>query len=99
MDTTFTEELLRQLKQAEDVTGVSELRLAEQARAQGGVRAVREYLRRGQVSRQFLPLKEKGRLELSPENLVIQGKYAALFSDEEVNACLDALLEAGFFRR
>lgn len=52
---------------------------------------------RGQNTRQFLPLKEKKRLDLSLEALVIQGKYAELFTDEEVDQCLQQLLDAGMF--
>lgn len=99
MDSKFTRELLEQLKQAEDETGIPETWLAEQAKRYGGVKAVGEYLRRGQLTRQFSALQKRGRLELSPESLVIQGRYAELFSDEQVNACLERLLEAGFFRR
>lgn len=99
MEDKFTRELLERLGQAEKETGIPEPRLAEQVRTQGGVKAVGEYLRRGRLTRQFSALKEQGKLELTPESLVIQGKYGALFSDEQVNICLDRLLEAGFFRR
>jgi hypothetical protein len=54
-------------------------------------------LHRRQVTRQFEPLKQKKRLDLSPEALVVKGKYGALFTDEEVNLCLEALLEAGMY--
>ena len=97
LETDFTAELLKKLEQAEAVTGIPELRLQEAARKRGGAAAVKELLRRGQTTRQFSELKERGRLDLSAEYLVTRGKYGALFSDEEVDACLAALLEAGAF--
>ena len=45
----------------------------------------------------FSILADKRHLELSLEALIIQGKYGSLFTDEEVNGCLDALMEAGYF--
>lgn len=96
-ETAFTLALVENLKKAAELTGVEEARLLSQAEKDGGVKAVKMMLARGQVHRQFGPLKELGRLDLSPEALVIQGKYSALFTDEEANLCLNALLEAGMF--
>lgn len=96
-ETSFTLALIENLKKAAALTGVEEPRLLAQAEKDGGVKAVKNMLSRGQVHRQFDPLKKLGRLDLSPEALVIQGKYSALFTDEEANICLSALLEAGMF--
>ena len=98
LETAFTQELLEQLTAAEQVTGVGEPRLREQSLTLGGPQAVKRLLGRGQTTRQFGPLREKGRLDLSVEVLVTWGKYAELFTDEEADACLAALLEAGFYR-
>ena len=92
LETGFTAQLIAQLKTAAEVTGVEETRLLQQAEKLGGAQAVKELLRRGQMTRQFEPL------DLTTEALVIQGKYAPLFTDEEVNTCLSALLEAGMFQ-
>lgn len=97
LEMEFTEELLARLSQAETLTGVAEPRLVAQAQKDGGPRAIKQLLSRGQNTRQFLPLKEKKRLDLSLEALVIQGKYAELFTDEEVDQCLQQLLDAGMF--
>lgn len=96
-ETAFTLALIENLKKAAALTGVEEPRLLSQAEKDGGVKAVKNMLARGQVHRQFEPLKKLGRLDLSPEALVIQGKYSPLFTDEEANICLSALLEAGMF--
>lgn len=58
---------------------------------------MKEMLSRRQMTRQFDALKKTHRLELSVEALVIQGKYAPLFTDDEVNECLNTLLEGGMF--
>lgn len=97
LERTFTTELLGQLSAATEVTGVQEARLQEQAEKSGGVQAVKQLLSRNQTTRHFQRLKELGRLELSVEAMVIQGKYSSLFTDDEVNACLDVLLENGYF--
>lgn len=97
LETDFTLALIQSIQEAEALTGVAESRLLRSAQEQGGAAAVKQMLSRGQMTRQFAPLKKLGRLDRSPEALVIQGKYASLFTDEEVNQCLAALLEAGMF--
>ena len=97
LETEFTEALLACLAEAETVTGVAETRLKTQAQKDGGPKAVKQLLARGQMTRQFAPLKAKNRLDLSVEALVIQGRYARLFTDDEVNLCLQTLLDAGMF--
>ena len=96
-ETAFTLALIENMKRASELTGVEDSRLLSHAEKDGGVKAVKNMLARGQVHRQFDPLKKIGRLDLSPEALVIQGKYSPLFTDEEANICLSALLEAGMF--
>ena len=97
LEAAFTDALLKQLLEAEAITGVAETRLMERAGKLGGPRAVSELLSRGQTTRQFDALRRKNRLDLSPESLVIKGKYAPLFTDEEANLCLETLLNAGAF--
>ena len=97
LETAFTRDLLRSLAEAEKITGVSETRLAAQAEAQGGPAAVRQLLARGQTTRQFQPLQRAKRLDLSVEALVTKGKYAELFTDDEANICLSALLAGGLY--
>ena len=45
----------------------------------------------------FNLLAQKGRLDLSLEALAVKKQFTALFTDEEVNWCLDVLMEAGYF--
>lgn len=97
LDAEFTAALLQSLAEAEQVTGVAETRLKTQAEKLGGTNAVVQFLARGQQTRQFAALQEKKRLDLTPEALVIRGKFGPLFTDEQVNLCLQTLLEAGMF--
>lgn len=97
LETEFTAELLRVLAEAEKVTGIGEPRLRQQAEKLGGAKAVQQLLSRGQQTRQFEKLKEQKRLELTPEALASKGKYAQLFTDDEVNLCLQTLLDAGMY--
>ena len=97
LDTEFTAALLASLREAEAVTGVAEKRLAAQAEKLGGASAVGQFLAKGQQTRQFAVLQAKQRLDLTPEALVIQGKFGPLFTDEQVNLCLQTLLDAGMF--
>lgn len=97
LEMEFTQELLKALNAAEQVTGVAETRLREQAQKDGGAKAMKRLLGRSQLTRQFALLQEKRRLDLCPEFLVTRGRFGALFTDEEVNLCLEALLEAGVF--
>ena len=48
------------------------------------------------ISDGFSILADKGHLELSLEALVIDKRFTALFSDEEANAALMRLLDAGY---
>ena len=97
LEETFTRELLGQLKKAEEATGISETRLALQAQERGGVAAVKQLLARGQTTRQFEPLQRAGMLKLSMEAVVTRGKFASLFTDDEVNQCLTDLLSGGLY--
>lgn len=42
-------------------------------------------------------LADKGHLELSLEALVVDKRFTSLFSDEEANAALIRLLQAGYY--
>lgn len=78
-------------------TGITHARLLKQADAHGAVAAVREQLRRRQVSDGFDRLARCGGLRDSVEALVTEGQFGSLFSDEEVNFCFSLLCEAGYY--
>ncbi len=72
-------------------------RLLEAIETKGGVETAKSFIGRNRLSDGFAALQNAGHLELSLEALVIQGKYGALFTDDEVNFCLEVLMEAGYF--
>lgn len=56
----------------------------------------RQFSRR-QCSDAFDDLEKRKLLQYSPEALAVTGRFGALFSDEEVNFCLELLLSEGFY--
>ncbi|MBQ9967253.1 MAG: hypothetical protein IJO88_00840 [Oscillospiraceae bacterium] len=72
-------------------------RLLQTLEEKGGVETVQELCKRCRASDGFNELFAKGYGALTLEALVIKGKYGALFTDEEVNFCLELLMEAGYF--
>lgn len=94
---SFQSEAIARAQTAMLTYGCPTKRLVETLQAKGGVETTRELCRRGRLSDGFDALQKCGHLELSLEALVIQGKYGTLFTDEEVNGCLDALMAAGYF--
>jgi hypothetical protein len=77
--------------------GANPARFLKQAQQHGALGAVRESIRRHRLSDVFEKLHAAGRLDLSPEAAVVSKQYAELFTDEEVDFCLEALLECGYF--
>lgn len=77
--------------------GAPTKRLVQTLSERGGVETVQELFKRHRVSDGFDALCKLNLGQLTLEALVIQGKYGALFTDEEVNYCLDVLMQAGYF--
>lgn len=63
----------------------------------GGISAVQELCRRGQVSDGFDRLAGLGKLALSAEALAVSAKFNACFTDDEVNHCFAQLCAANYF--
>ena len=96
LELLFDQELLQNAEQARILCGSPVTRFVRSVQTTGGVSAVRELCRRNRPSDAFDSLAQAGRLDLSAEASAVKGKYGPLFTDEEVNACLALLLEAGF---
>lgn len=62
----------------------------------GGLEAARRLLMAKSVSSGFSSLWEKGRLDLSVEAVVLQGRFAGLFTDEEKQVARARLTEYGY---
>ena len=63
-------------------------------RSHGGVGAARRLLQQKGLSKGLLKLREKDRLDLAMETLVLAPEYAALFTDEERGIAERRLVDA-----
>ena len=97
LEAAFDEALKKNLDVAERDCGVAQKRLRADVERFGGASCARELLRKGRSSDGFDALAAAGRLDLSLEALVTAGKFGALFTDDEVNACFSALCAAGYY--
>lgn len=93
----FTQALLRAMDAAEQEAGVRQPRLRRAVEQYGGISAVQELCRRGQVSDGFDRLAGLGKLALSAEALAVSEKFNACFTDDEVNHCFAQLCSANYF--
>ena len=96
LEEQFTKAALNLVHAAEQV-GVPQPRLKNQLEQLGGLAVMADLLVRHRVSDGFDALAKQGRVDLSMEALVIQGRFGPLFTDEQVNDCLSLLCEAGLF--
>lgn len=92
----FSRAWQKRLEQAEAL-GVPVKRTRALWERQAPLSAARGILRRG--SDEFCSLEKLGRLDLSLEALVLTPDFGPLFTDQEANACLDRLLEAGYYEK
>ena len=91
---------LQAMKQAQAAMlehGAPTKRLLDTLSSRGGVETVQDLYKRHRASDGFDFLCAKGQGTLTLEALAVQGKFSSLFTDEEVNHCLDLLMQAGHF--
>ena len=72
-------------------------RLIQNLQSYGGAETLKDLARKRRVSDGFDALVKCGHPELTLEALAVQSKYGSLFTDDEVNWCLEVLVEAGYF--
>ena len=94
---TFQKEAMANAQTAMLAHGAPTKRLLQNLETHGGVETAKELTAKHRLSDGFDALARCGHLELSLEALMTKGKYGSLFTDEEVNHCLDVLMEAGYF--
>jgi len=93
----FQKEAIANAQTAMLAHGAPTKRLLQTLESRGGIETVKDLAAKHRLSDGFDHLARCGHLELTPEALMTKGKYGALFTDEEVNHCLDVLMEAGYF--
>lgn len=97
LEQKLAQRLLEQAAQLREQGVPEPKRLLRQIESRGAVSALKEQLRRRQLSEHFDVLAERGLLRHAPEALVTSSEFGALFTDEEADFCLQALLDAGFY--
>ena len=97
LELALQQELLQNAQQAAAWYHSPVTRFVRDLQSRGSVAAVRDFVRRHAPSDAFASLEQAGHLELSPEALVVSKEFGPLFSDEEADFCLQALLQAGFY--
>ena len=94
---TFQKEAMTNAQTAMLAHGAPTKRLLQTLQIRGGVETAKELAAKHRLSDGFDHLARCGHLELTLEALMTKGKYGSLFTDEEVNHCLDVLVEAGYY--
>lgn len=97
LEARFEEQLKTALERAQADCHVPQKRLAESVKKRGALVAAKESLGRKRASEGFYGLEKAKRLDLSLEALAAREEYAPLFSDDEVNFCMDLLCEYGYY--
>ena len=97
LEKKFQEELIKNCELAQEKCGCRLVRFIQNVERFGAVKTAQEILRKGRLSDGFEKLQEAGLLELTMEALMIDKKYAELFTDDEVNSCYEILCEYGYY--
>ncbi|MBO8435120.1 MAG: hypothetical protein IAC55_07365 [Tyzzerella sp.] len=93
----FNKIIIEKILECEKVIGEKDAKLLQNIEKFGGVEACRNVLKRRQYSKCFNKLKDKGRLDLSMEAVVVDSRFSKLFDDDEVNFCFETLCDNGYF--
>lgn len=98
LEKQFEEELIKNYERSKKECGCQPTRLLQTVEKFGGVKTVKEILRKGRLSDGFDQIQAAGHLELTMEALVCQTKYGELFTDDEVNSCYELLCDYGYYK-
>ncbi|MGL4735999.1 MAG: hypothetical protein ACRCW2_00975 [Cellulosilyticaceae bacterium] len=98
LEKQFQQELIKRCEEAgKTCSAYRGVRFLQNVEKFGGVKTAQEIMRRGRMSDGFEALAQAGLLKLSMEAVVIDAKYGALFTDDEVNSCYELLCEQGYY--
>ncbi|MFF5218787.1 caspase domain-containing protein [Micromonospora sp. NPDC000442] len=92
----FHSAMLDVYRKAKKEAGYNAAYFLQMVQEVGGLEAARRLIRAGSVSSGFTALWEKGRLDLSVEAVVLQDRFAGLFTDEELDIARNRLAEYGY---
>ena len=86
------------MMQKAEALGLDAGALRSQCAKHGAAACLKRCLQRGQEVPLSRELTAAGHTELTLEALAVESRYAELFTDEEINACLEHLVEAGYYK-
>ena len=93
----FTMELLQRAIDTQQLFGINMTGFTDKVNKYGAVAFAKELIKKHRESQSFYLLCEKGRLDLSMEELVTLSKFGELFTDDEVNYCFELLCENNYY--
>lgn len=97
LEKKLQEEVIKNCEIAQKDYNCTMTRFIETINRFGIVRTAQEILRKGRTSDCFTKLVEANRIDLTMEAVIVNPKYAELFTDDEVNACYELLCEKGYY--
>lgn len=97
LEAAFTAAAETSMQKAESL-GLDTAALRSQCAKHGAAACLKRCLQRGQEIPLSRELTAAGQTALTLEALAVESRFAELFTDEEVNACLERLIEAGYYK-
>ena len=98
LENEFAQELIQKSEQAKKDCKYNPARFLQMIAKNGGVKTAKLLIAKDQISDGFETLKMCDRLDLSMEAVVVDQKYADLFTDDEVDICFMRLCECEFYK-
>jgi len=97
LEKQFTEVLIKNSEEAQKSCAYRGVRFRQTLEKFGGVKTAKEIIRKGRLSDEFEILEKAGLIRLTMEALVVDRRFAELFTDDEVNSCYEVLCEYGYY--
>lgn len=97
LEKQFTDALIKNCEEAQKACAYRGIRFMQTLQKFGGVKTAKEIIRKGRLSDEFEILEKAGLIKLTMEALVVDRRFAELFSDDEVNYCYEVLCEYGYY--
>ena len=97
LEAAFTAAAENTMQKAEAL-GLDSASLRAQCEKHGADACLERCIQRGQEIPLSRELTAAGQTGLRLEALAVESRFAELFTDEEINACLERLIEAGYYK-
>ena len=97
LEAAFTAAAETSMQKAEAL-GLSAAALRAQCEKHGAAACLKRCIQGGQEVPLSQELTAAGQTALTLEALAVESRFAELFTDEEINACLEQLVAAGYYK-